>query len=60
MSQPAEPLVLLPSQPNGVRALKLHSNAKTLVAKVAKAMKRTEGAVKEKAKTVGIGLGHRR
>jgi hypothetical protein len=27
---------------------------------VAKAMKRTEGAVRQKAKTIGIGLGHRR
>ena len=27
---------------------------------VAKAMKRTEAAVPQKAKTIGIGLGHRR
>ena len=27
---------------------------------VAKAMKRTEAAVRQKAKTIGIGLGHRR
>jgi hypothetical protein len=43
-----------------VHELKLHSKAKTPVAKVAKAMKRTEGAVRQKAKTIGIGLGHRR
>ena len=43
-----------------VRELKAHSKAKTPVAKVAKAMKRTEGAVRQKAKTIGIGLGHRR
>jgi hypothetical protein len=40
--------------------LKLHSKAKTPVAKVAKAMKRTEGAVRQKAKTISIVLGHRR
>jgi hypothetical protein len=27
---------------------------------VAKAMKRTEAAVRQKAKTIGVGLGHRR
>ena len=43
-----------------VRELKAHSKAKTPVAKVAKALKRTEGAVRQKAKAIGIGLGHRR
>jgi hypothetical protein len=43
-----------------LRELKAHSKARTPVAKVAKAMKRTEGAVRQKAKTIGIGLGHRR
>ncbi len=43
-----------------LRALKAHSKAKTPVAEVAKAMNRTEGAVRQKAKTIGIGLGHRR
>ena len=43
-----------------LRELKAHSKAKTPVAEVAKAMKRTEGAVRQKAKTLGIGLGHRR
>jgi hypothetical protein len=43
-----------------VRELKAHSKARTPVATVAKAMKRTEGAVRQKAKTIGIGLGHRR
>ena len=43
-----------------VRELKVHSKAKTPVAKVAKALKRTEGAVRQKAKTIGVGLGHRR
>ena len=43
-----------------IRELKAHSKARTPVAKVAKAMKRTEGAVRQKATTIGIGLGHRR
>jgi hypothetical protein len=43
-----------------LRELKAHSKAKTPVAKVAKALKRTEGAVRQKAKTIGVGLGHRR
>ena len=40
--------------------LKAHSKAKTPVAEVARTMKRTEGAVRLKAETIGIGLGHRR
>jgi hypothetical protein len=43
-----------------LRELKAHSKANTPVAKVAKALKRTEGAVRQKAKTIGAGLGDRR
>jgi hypothetical protein len=43
-----------------IRDLKAHSKARTPVSKIAKAMKRTEGAVRQKAKTIGIGIGHRR
>jgi hypothetical protein len=43
-----------------VRELRAHSKAQTPVAQVAKALKRTEGAVRQKALTIGIGLGHRR
>ena len=43
-----------------IRQLKAHSKARTPVVNVAKAMNRTEGAVRQKAKTIGIGLGHRR
>ena len=43
-----------------LRSLKAHSKAKTPVSDVAKEMNRTEGAVRQKAKTIGIGLGHRR
>ena len=41
-----------------IRDLKAHSKARTPVANVAKSMKRTEGAVRQKAKTIPIGLGH--
>ena len=43
-----------------VRALKARSKSRTPVAEVAKALKRTEGAVRQKAKTIGVGLGHQR
>jgi hypothetical protein len=43
-----------------IRALKAHSKSRTPVAEVAQALKRTEGAVRQKAKTIGLGLGHRR
>jgi hypothetical protein len=42
------------------RDLKAHSKSKTPVAKIAKAMKRTEGAIRQKAMTLGISVGHRR
>jgi hypothetical protein len=32
----------------------------TVTSRFAKAMKRTEAAVRQKAKTIGVGLGHRR
>jgi hypothetical protein len=53
-------LVRNPWTKEEVRKLKTHSKARTPVSAVAKAMKRTEGAVRQKAKTIGIGLGHRR
>jgi hypothetical protein len=43
-----------------IRQLKAHSKARTPAVEVAKALKRTESAVRQKAKTIGIGLGHRR
>jgi hypothetical protein len=43
-----------------VRELKAHSKARTPVEKVGKALKRTPGAVRVKATSLGIGLGHRR
>jgi hypothetical protein len=53
-------LVRNPWTKEEVRELKAHSKARTPVPAVAKAMKRTEAAVRQKAKTIGIGLGHRR
>lgn len=41
-------------------ALRKHSKAKTPVAVIAKEMKRTPGALRQKAIKLGIGLGHRR
>jgi hypothetical protein len=55
-----KPLARKPWTKEDLRELKAHSRAKTPVEKVAKAMKRTEGAVRQKATTIGIGLGHRR
>ena len=43
-----------------VKALRAHSKARTPVAQIAKAMKRTEGALRRKAGILGIGLGHDR
>ena len=53
-------LARVPWTKDDVRALKAHSKARTPAPQVAKAMKRTEAAVRQKAKTIGIGLGHRR
>jgi hypothetical protein len=53
-------LARTPWSKEDLRELKAHSKAKTPVAQVAKATKRTEGAVRQKAKTIGLGLGHRR
>ena len=43
-----------------VKQLKAHSKAKTPVAKVSKMMKRSEGSLRQKARSLGLGLGHQR
>jgi hypothetical protein len=43
-----------------VKLLKAHAKARTPVAKVSKLMKRSEGSLRQKARAVGIGLGHQR
>jgi hypothetical protein len=43
-----------------VRELKAHSRSKSPVKKIAKAMRRTVGALRQKAFSLGLPLGHRR
>jgi hypothetical protein len=43
-----------------LRELKMHSRAKTPLAKISKAMKRTVGALRQKAFQLGMPLGHQR
>jgi hypothetical protein len=43
-----------------VKLLKQHSKARTPVSKIAKAMKRSVGSLRQKALKLGIGLGHQR
>jgi hypothetical protein len=52
--------VVKPWTKEDVRTLKAHSKARTPVAKVSKAMKRTVGALRRRAGILGVGLGHRR
>ena len=42
------------------RELKRHSKAKTRVSTIARLMKRTPDALRQKASHLGFGLGHRR
>ncbi|WP_407119268.1 hypothetical protein [Bradyrhizobium sp. LMG 9283] len=46
--------------PVELRALKQHSKNRTPVVKISKEMKRTIGALRQKALALGIGLGHQR
>jgi hypothetical protein len=43
-----------------IREIKGHSRARTPVAKMSKPMKRTVGALRQKALHLGLPLGHRR
>jgi hypothetical protein len=43
-----------------VKELRAHSKAKTPVAEIAKLTKRTEGSLRQKARTLGLRLGHQR
>ena len=42
-----------------VRELKQHSRSKSPVKKISRAMKRTPGALRQKAFSLGLSLGHR-
>ena len=43
-----------------LKALKQHSKDKTPVKTISRALKRTPGALRQKARVLGIPLGHRR
>ena len=43
-----------------VKELRAHSKAKTPVARLVKVTKRTEGSLRQKARALGISLGHQR
>ncbi|WP_027576074.1 hypothetical protein [Bradyrhizobium sp. WSM1743] len=43
-----------------IKLLKAHSRARTPVSKLSKMMKRSEGSLRQKARVLGIGLGHQR
>jgi hypothetical protein len=43
-----------------IAELRAHSKARTPVSKISKVLKRTVGALRQKAMIVGIRLGHRR
>ena len=43
-----------------IKNLRVHSKAKTPVARIAKVMKRSEATLRQKALTMGLPLGHRR
>ena len=60
MAKKAKKIVARPYTKVDVKELRTHSKARTPVAKVAKAMKRTEGSLRQKALRLGIGLGHHR
>jgi hypothetical protein len=49
-----------PWDKDALAQLKSHSRNKTPVAKIAKAMKRTTGALRQQAFKLGLSLGHRR
>lgn len=42
------------------RTLKAHSKSKTPVVRISKEMKRTNGALRQRAFSLGVPLGHRR
>jgi hypothetical protein len=43
-----------------VKALRAHSKARTPVSKISKQMKRSVGSLRQKARKLGIGIGHQR
>ena len=49
-----------PYTASDIKLLRQHSKARTPVSKIAKLMRRSEGSLRQKALTLGIGLGHLR
>jgi hypothetical protein len=49
-----------PYTASDIKMLKAHSKARTPVSKLSKMMKRSEGSLRQKALSLGIGLGHQR
>lgn len=49
-----------PYTASDIKVLKAYSKSRTPVSKVSKAMKRTVGSLRQKALSLGIGLGHQR
>lgn len=60
MAKKAKARTRVPYTKDDVRKLKAHSRARTPLKKIAKEMKRTQGALRQKALHLGIGLGHQR
>jgi len=60
MAKKATRPVVRPWTKEDFRDLRAHSKARTPVVKISKAMKRTVGALRQKALKLGIGLGHQR
>ena len=60
MVRPAKRRVRREWTAQDIRELKKHSKSKTAVAVIAKATKRTPGALRQKALLLGLPLGHRR
>ena len=56
----AKKLVRIPYTKADVRELRAYSKARTPIKKIVKAMKRSEGSLRQKALALGIGLGRQR
>jgi len=60
LAQARKKLVRKPYTAADVKLLKQHSKARTPVVKISKQMKRSAASLRQKALTLGIGLGHQR
>ena len=60
MAKKTKRVVRRPWTKEQLRELKMHSRAKTPIAKISKVTKRTVGALRQKAFHLGLSLGHQR